>query len=231
MSGTEQEQIAIRASASHNSLTFCIGGIGVILLGASMIMLLPELLFLAGVLLSCLGVVGLIIGVFKRLQPPFSLLIDKQGIRYQHRRGSWYIAWSNIQRIDIPRVHQGLNSIDLSLIGFRLKQPDLILPDISPRLTTYLLMEQRPLLRHMDESQCATGKCYGDDLIDDQKYKLDDGTQLKGVHAMFANRMRRLRQSLGYDIYLNANEFDRPLEDCQQLLNDCLKSVQSSQPN
>lgn len=226
MSGSEHsDTIFIRGISSHNGLTSMLIGISGIVLGALVVNFLPELFFLAGILIIVAGIIGLIMGVFKVREPKYSLEISKNELIYHHRLGKWRLDWDNIQRVDVPRVHKGLEHIDLEMVGFRLKDPEPFLKDISPRLVTHLLMEQRPLIAQIEMSNCESGRCYGDDLIEDAKYKTSDGVIIKGIAAMFANRMRKLQAGLGYDVFISVNELDRSAQEFVTLIRDCHDKV------
>ena len=227
MSGSESESIYIRSSAATNGITTLIIGACVAVFGFSIITFLPKLFFLVGVLFVSGSIIAFVMGFYKLREPKYSLEITKKGLVYHHRKGQWRMPWENIQRIDVPRVHKGLEHIDLEMVGFRLKQSEAFLDNISPRLVTHLLMEQRPLVAQIIQSGCETGQCYGDDVIEDTKYKLSDGTLIKGVSAMFANRMRKLQQGLGYDVFLSVNELDRGASEFVTLLRECQESVLS----
>lgn len=230
MSSSEiNEAIYVRGASSHNGLTFILIGVSAVLFGALMISLLPEMFFLAGIIIIAAGIIAITMGVFKLREPKFSLEITKQAITYHHRLGKWHIPWDNIQRVDVPRIHIGLEHIDLELVGFKLKQPEAFLANISPRLTTHLLMEQRPLVTKAEQANCGTGKCYGDDMIEDGKYKTADGTIIKGVAAMFANRMRKLQAGLGYEVFISVNELDRGAEEFVSLIRQCHQSVKDAE--
>lgn len=220
------DTIYIRGVSSHNGLTTILIGLAALTVGSLMINLLPELFFLAGIIVIVVGIIAITMGIFKIREPKYSLEITKQAVTYHHRLGKWHIPWDNIQRVDVPRVHMGLEHVDLEMVGFRLKQPETFLPNISPRLITHLLMEQRPLVVKAEQANCGTGKCYGDDMIEDAKYKTADGTIIKGVIAMFANRMRKLQSGLGYDIFISINELDRSAEEFVTLVRQCQESVQ-----
>ena len=228
MSSNEiSDTIYIRGVSSHNGVTTVLVGLGLLALGTLVVQLLPELFFLAGILIIAAGIVGMTMGFFKIREPKHSLEISKQALTYHHRRGTWHIPWGNIQRVDVPRVHMGLEHVDLEMVGFRLKDPEHFLQNISPRLITHLLMEQRPLVTKAEQANCSTGRCHGDDIIEDTKYKTSDGTVIKGVAAMFANRMRRLQEGLGYEVFISVNELDRSAEEFVTLVRQCHESVQT----
>ena len=241
MSGTEQSAISsttetgdeshqdnlirIRASSKRNSLTSLIVGCIGAFVSVLLFKLLPENFFLVGIFAASLAIVALLIGILKLREPPFSFEISKEDIRYLHRHGKWAVQWDNIQRIDVPKVHKGLEHEPLAMIGIRIKDYRPLLDDISPRLISNILMEQRPLLLH-GRDDCATGTCYGDDLIEDDKYKFEDGTVIKGMQAMLANRMTKLRNNLGYDLFVAVGELDRPTDEFVTLLRECKESVE-----
>lgn len=230
MSGNSQLQqdvIYIKSRAAGNGITSLLIAAILLAIGALAIYVLPANMFLLGVLILSGSIVSLVIGAYKLQEPKYSMEISKKHILYRNRKGSWIIDWDNIRRIDVPRLQRGLEHIDLELIGIRMKQPLLFMDNASPRLITYLLMEQRPLLvQAARQNDCQTGQCYGDDLIEDTKFKLDDGQVITGVNAMFANRMNKLNTALGYDVYIPVNDVDREPHEFVQLLRDCLDKIQ-----
>jgi len=221
MSGPESESIFIKAASSHNAMTSILIGAGLILAGAVVIILLPKLFFLPGVFIISGGIVGLIIGFFKLKEPKYSLELTREHIIYYHRRGKWRISWENIQRIDVPRITKGIQQVELEMIGFKLRDADIFLDEISPRLITYLLMEQRPLTMQNRDPSATGGHSYGADMIEDEKFLRVSGETVKGVSAMFGHRMSKLRNQLGYDIFISTNEIDRDATKFISLLKDC----------
>lgn len=222
---TGQDTIKIRSSAANNGYTTIIVGACVAFVGTLIVTLLPKAFFLVGILFLSGSIIAFVMGFYKLREPTYSLEITKQAIIYHHRKGNWTIPWSNIQRVDVPRVHKGLQQVDLEMIGFKLRDPEHFLGDISPRLITHLLMEQRPLVAQIIASNCDSGQCYGDDLIDDTKYKCTDERIITGVIAMFANRMRKLQQGLGYEVFVSANDVDRSAQEFVSLLRQCQESL------
>ncbi|GAC28742.1 DUF2982 domain-containing protein [Brumicola pallidula] len=225
MSGPESESIFIKAASSHNAMTSILIGSGLVLTGAFMCVVLPKLFFLPGVFIISGGIVGLIIGFFKLKEPKHSLELTREHIIYYHRCGKWRISWENIQRIDVPRITKGIEQVDLEMIGFKLRDADIFLDEISPRLITYLLMEQRPLTMQNRAHNAATGRSYGADMIEDEKFLRTSGETIKGVSAMFGHRMGKLRNQLGYDIFISTNEIDREATKFIALLKDCQDSA------
>jgi len=216
--------IRIRANAKKNSLTSVIVGLSALLLAILMFKLLPANYTLPAIFITSLAIVALLLGFLKLREPEHSLSISKQQIDYQHRTGCWQLDWNNVQRIDVPRLTQGLEQKQLTLVGIRIKDYGPVLANISPRLMTHLLMEQRPLLLQSG-NDCTSGTCYGDDLLEDDFYKDKNGAVYKGVQGMFAHRMQKLRDRLGYDLYINSAELDRPVDEFASLLRSCHRSV------
>ncbi|MFC3122981.1 DUF2982 domain-containing protein [Agaribacter flavus] len=221
MTSQKSDEILIRASSANNGMMSCLIGSALFFIGLATCIFLPDIFFFAGILVMAAGIVGVVMGFFKLREPKYSLSITRDSLVYFHRRGVWEISWDNIQRVDVPRVHKGLSQVELEMIGFRLKDPEQVLNTISPRLITHLLMEQRPLVTQINASRCAEGKCYGDDLIEDTRFKMKSGKTINGILAMFANRMRRLQEGLGYDIFISANELDRSPQAFISLLRQC----------
>lgn len=78
-----------------------------------------------------------------------------------------------------------------------------LLDNLSLRLASRWLIEQRDLLRYAEQEGATDARL---DWDADQ-VQLASGQRYDGVIAMFAQRMARLRQHLGFDLYLPAAEF------------------------
>ena len=222
----ETSDISIRAVAKRNGITsMVIGAVGV-LVGLLVLAVLPEWLFLTGIFITSGAIVALLIGWFKLREPEFSLQLSRQNIHYRHRLGQWQLDWSNVQRVDVPRVSRQLDLVDLEMVGIKIKDYEPFLSTISPRLATHLLMEQRPLLLQNNDKSCTTGTCYGNDFFDDNHYTLNSGKKVTGVIAMLANRMVQLRERLGYDVFLSASDLDREPIEFVTLLRQCHASLE-----
>ncbi len=221
MSSNDTGPILIRATSKRNGITtLFIGGVA-LMISALWLTFAPDWLFLAGVFFTSASLVTLLVGWFKLREPDHSIEISHEQILYHHRRGNWVIDWDNVQRVDCPRVRQGLDHVNIEAVGIRLKQYAPFLSTVSPRLATHLLMEQRPLLLHNFDKSCASGDCFNQELFDDKHFTLETGEVLTGIKAMLANRMTQLRSRLGYDIYVSASDLDRPPMDFVYLMRDC----------
>lgn len=228
MSGSEQDElIQIRATSKRNGLTSMIIGVAGLILAMLLLTLLPKSAYLVGIFVASASIVSLLIGWFKIREPVYSIEISRETIFYRHRHGQWQVDWDNVHRIDTPKVHSGIEHKALGMVGIRLKDYRPLLESISPRLATNLLLEQRPLLLQGDNN-CNTGACYSATLIEDDIHKLPDGKVIKGINAMLANRMEKLRQSLGFDLFISAAEIDRDAEQFVTLLKQCQARVIAS---
>lgn len=214
--------IHIRASSKRNGLTTAIAGIVSLVLSSLLMAVLPTDLRLGSIFLISASLVTLLIGWLKIREPAFSLTISKQNITYQHRFGRWTVSWQNIQRIDVPTIEVTLQRKQLDLVGIKLKHYPPLLSSISPRLANNLLLEQRPLLlQNKPEVLEENVSNYGANLLEDDRYSTEEGEQFTGIQAMFANRMAKLRERLGYDLYLQESELDRPATEFVALLRQC----------
>ncbi|WP_428637075.1 DUF2982 domain-containing protein [Shewanella sp.] len=203
----EQEAVVIRAMTKRNARTFTL--VGIIALACALVMfIVSKALMGPGMVCFIFGMIFTVLGAAKWLQPDVSIELRPRGLVYHHHRGTIYMEWQNIQRVDIPRSIQSFDSHDLPYIGVRLKSLWPLIDDIPPRLATGLLSEQRPLLM---SSLTLDGE-----LADLERYLNSEftpftleGEQLKGVQAMFARRCEQLNTQLGYHVYLPVDCLDR----------------------
>lgn len=217
----ELDSIQIKANAKRNGFTLCLVGMGGVLLSALWLTFLPDVMQLAGFFLTCVSIVAILIGWFKVREPVYSFSLQRDRLSYVNRFGGWQLDWGNIQRVDVPRILQGLEQKPLELVGIRVKHYEPLLDCISPRLASNILMQQRALLLQADSEQCQTGRCYSANLLEQDRYKSASGKLYTGMKAMFAHRMARMREVLGYDLFVYQSELDRPAEDFVRLLRDC----------
>jgi hypothetical protein len=220
-----EELIQIRAASKHNVLTSILLGFFGLMASAMIAAWLPEQFYLIAIFLTGASSVALVIGWFKFREPLHSVELSRSNIRYVHRHGQWQVAWDNIQRIDVPKVQKGLEHKELGMVGIKIKDYAPLLADISPRLMSNILMEQRPLLLHSTGMERISDSSYGDSMLEHDRYKTQDGKVLHGIQAMFANRMDKLRQSLGYDLFISVAELDRSEQEFVILLKQCQAKV------
>lgn len=205
---TEQNNghFSIVAATKRNGITLAL--ISALLLCVSLIIFIAARhWFGPGLVLFTLGAVGLVLGYAKVSQPPESLKGDAEGLVFFHRRGQYRLEWENIQRIDVPRVSQGLDSLDLPFIGIKVKKINPVLDCISPRLATGLLSEQRPLLMTA-AAQDDTLESLETQLGAEFTPLVTHGERYRGVLAMFGHRCLLLDKQLGYHLYIPADALD-----------------------
>lgn len=226
-----KEIIEIKSQAKRNIIVTFILALVSLCLASISFSVLPESLFLVGTFLTCISLVTLLIAWVKYQEPRFSFILSRTSILYLHRHGQWQLAWRDIQRIDVPKVTQGFELVSLDMVAIKIKDYSVFLNNVSPRLMTNILMEQRSLLFHeMPTSEnCSGGNCHSDDMLEHDYFKDDQGTEYKGIQAMFANRMAKLRARLGYDIFVSSSELDRSEQQFVDLLRQCQLRVATKQ--
>ncbi|WP_285164849.1 DUF2982 domain-containing protein [Shewanella goraebulensis] len=202
----------------RNGITLSV--FGAIALFISLILFInAKSLFGIGIVLFGFGSVSLILGIAKINQPKASFKLTETGLDFFHQRGTVHIGWDNIQRVDVSRVTQNLELIELPYIGFKLKRINPILDCISPRLATGLLTEQRPLL--------MTAATQDEDLQSLETYLgaeftplVVNGDRYRGVLAMFGHRCQTLESHLGFHLYISIDSLDRPPAEFVELLRE-----------
>ncbi|MEP0176683.1 MAG: DUF2982 domain-containing protein [Paraglaciecola sp.] len=223
-----EEVIKIRSHGKRNVIVTGLIGLGLFGLSIVMLVALPESFYLVGIFLLSASIIAFLIAWVKYREPQFSFLLTKTCICYHHKNGQWTLPWNSIQRIDVPLVTSGLERKNLHMVAIKIKDYSPLLENMSPRLMSNILMEQRPLLFHnmpSESENCATGNCYSDELLEDDIYKHSQGKVYKGIQGMFANRMTKLRQRLGYDLYIPVSELDRTEHEFVTLLQQCQQQV------
>lgn len=222
-----QDIIEIRSQAKRNVIVSVLLGLVGLCLASISFAALPKSLYLIGIFLTSVSLVALLIGWFKYREPQFSFLLSRTSILYKNRHGHWRLDWDNVQRVDVPKVSHGLEFKSLDMVAIKIKDYSVFLKEVSPRLMTNILMEQRPLLFHdiPSSKECASGSCQSEDMLEHDYFKDTNGLEYKGIQAMFANRMTKLRARLGYDIFVAGSELDRPEQEFVDLLRQCQQRV------
>ena len=222
-----QDIIEVRSQAKRNVIVSVLIGLVGLCLASIAFSVLPKSLYLIGIFLTSASLIALLVAWFKYREPQFSFLLSRTSIIYKHRHGQWQLDWRNIQRVDVPKVTHGVGHKSLEMVAIKIKDYSVFLEQVSPRLMTNILMEQRPLLfqERSVTKDCATDGCHSDDMLEDDYFKDSNGTQYKGIQAMFANRMTKLRARLGFDIFVAGTELDRPEQEFVDLLRQCQERV------
>lgn len=220
--------VKIKAISKRNGLSVTIAGVtllAIVILGSGT-GLFAKIPTYVGVSLS---LAAIFVGVIKLKEPDYSLMMDDLGVTYQHARGHWQIPWSDIQRIDVPTISHGLTQKQLPYVAFRLKSQLRLLDNISPRLASYLVTEQRELViaalkDDFADWQCKDGTCPSEVLYKFDDYKIESKVY-RGLKAMLGHRVATLRDKLGYDIYVPASALDREPQEFVNLLRRLQASV------
>ncbi len=202
----------IRPISKRNGLTFTVSG--AFLICISLFCLLYELLpkvIMAGLLI--LGLVILVIGIRKLSDTFYRFSLTEQGIHYFTRSGGCTILWKDIQRIDIPKIINGTEEIQLPYIGLRLSNPRRLISTASLPMLAHMLIEQRALVQlSLTDSDLLE---HADTLL---SAAATDELDFKGLHAQFLKRMTLLHKTLGYDFYFPTDDIDRSPEQFVNLL-------------
>ena len=169
------------------------------------------------------GICLLIVGIAKINDMYYRFSLTKEGLHYFTSRGGFTILWQDIQRIDIPKINDGLELKELPYIGIRLKQRDHLINSASLPTLSHMLLEQRALIMLTDPNSTLYGNA-DNMLYPDVKVTHN----YHGLQAMFINRMQYLHNTLGYDIYFPNDDLDRAPAEFVQLLRefktDCSRS-------
>lgn len=149
------------------------------------------------------------------------LMIQKTTVGYtltsthfqQHLfKGGWVVKWSNITKIGICHYDNDGWQQPLPWIGIKLKHYSPYLDSICPRVATEILLSQRALL-YLGARQHNQGSRFEDMVLDSSPFKNGEGAEYSGLQAMLANRMGYQRQYFDYDIFISAQDLDRPAEE------------------
>jgi hypothetical protein len=148
--------------------------------------------------LACL--LGIFLGWSKLAEPKYSLLCDAEGVRYQHRCGSWFLPWSAFSYCAMVNI----DGRTLTYIGFKVTDMDALLQQIPVRLAVKIINEQRPLYFEAIRQSCRNGQCATELLREKDQFKTSKAVY-DGVKAAFAQRMLRLSEATGLDLMVPVN--------------------------
>jgi hypothetical protein len=220
--------VEIKPLANRHSLLFSILGGTSAFLSLFVLLAFPKLPALPFYLMLGAALFTLLIGILKHLEPKVSLRLCPNYLQFFHRYGQWTLAWSDIQRIDIPRLGLTDGYQQLAYIGIKLTSQHRLLSTISLRLASRILLEQRPILMQVLSSDCPDGRCPSELMFETDPYTDDKNETHTGLLAMLGNRMTQLREKLGFDIYIPENALDRDAESFVLLLRQYHSQVRSS---
>lgn len=116
-------------------------------------------------------------------------------------KGGWVLRWHNIKRIDtLDYSIQGWTT-SIPWIGIEIKDYQAFISTISPKVITQILLHQRSLL-FLGLKQHSRQHELEDHIINDKPFLYSDGSDVKGLKAMLANRMTIQKQLWGYDLFI-----------------------------
>lgn len=188
--------VQIAQAASRGGAGWLLLSVGVLLLTLCSMIWLKQLAAWQAVLLLIAGL-GIYAGWAKLTEPQYFLHYDAQGVRYQHRHGSWHLPWQHFLYSGVPQ----LNQQSLAYIGFRLTDYDGFLQPLPLRLAVRLMTEQRELYLAAIRQSCSSGQC-ASELLAEGSYFTTSKQRYNGVKAAFGWRMQQLNRQTGFDVFI-----------------------------
>lgn len=171
-----------------------------------------------------MAALGIFAGWAKLSEPPYFLQYDDKGLRYFHRRGSWFLPWSSFLYSGVPQLEHK----KLGYIAFKLTDYDSFLHGLPLRLAVRIMTEQRALYVEAVRQGCNNGQCATELLAEGDKFSTAS-QEYNGIKAAFAYRMQRLTDTLGFDIFVpvELSEADA-LSLCKQINHARLQCIQNT---
>lgn len=214
-------EIKIKAQAKHHAYSLMLLGLtslSLIIIFAQYYWLQAKLVLIFLVLVS---LVVIFIGFIKRIEPETSFLITPEHLRYQHKYGFWQITWRDITRFAQVTETVLIDRVELPYVGIKLTNLTAIAENISPRLASRLIHEQRPLIHFCLQHRLLT---MDQVVINFTPFKLE-GKTIKGPVAAFLHQTIVLQQALGYHLYIPESAVDRSCQAFATLLNNCQRNA------
>jgi len=213
-----EDSIKIRPSANHHGAFLMIIGalfLLIVLIASSWLWADWKLSLIA--LIMC-GIVTIVTGILKKIQPTHSIILTKNHLNFIHHCGTWSLTWQNIQRISIPKTIYGLDENKVPYIGIKLYCITPLAKNISVRLANRLIHEQKSLLIWAINHELLT---FDEIIMNFSPFKLDDATIIKGPTAAFLHQMLVLEKAFGFHLFISNTAIDRELELFCTLLKQC----------
>lgn len=201
--------LTIKARSNHFGDELVILGGVILLLEVLYLKLMVVDVNIVAIFVASIAVAMLLLGVLKMQQPAFSFILSPESLTYQHYYGSWSIPWSNIQRIDIPKISHGFERQEMNFIGLKLRDSDDFLEKLSARLAVRTVSEQQALFLQVLRAEGQHIDHPDEHIFNVSDFKSSSGKIYRGISAMYAHRMMLFRQLLGYDILLPGSALDR----------------------
>lgn len=193
---TEFNAVKVRSTVSRGGAVIVLTSTALLIALALGLFFLPHLeLWYA--LLMLTAVMGIVIGWARLAEPVFFLQYDQEGVRYQHRHGSWLLPWSALLYSGVPN----LNEQPMAYIGFRVMNYEPFLQTLPLRLAVRIMTEQRALYLEAVRQACVSGQCASELLNESADFRAG-GAVYHGIKAAFGRRMQHLLQATGYDLLI-----------------------------
>ncbi|MFB9846709.1 DUF2982 domain-containing protein [Oceanisphaera arctica] len=215
----------IEPMSRRNGLALTLAGLVVMLTLLLVGYWLDERGRLVVIFLFMAGLVMTVLGILKLREPVYSFSLSADTLHFHHKIGGWSLHWSNIIRVDQPRLQSGLDLVDLPYIGIKIRDYDEFLPLMTPRLVVHLLTEQRPLLAMALRHGAISRHHLQDWLVEDSHYRSAAGRDYQGLAAMLGHRMTHLRELYGYDLLIHESNLDREAPEFIALLRRYLQPI------
>lgn len=149
--------------------------------------------------------IGIFAGWAKLSEPLYGVVCDEQGLHYHHRKGSWLLPWQAFSHCSPqPDLEHEVNYIAFKVTDFHA-----FLQHLPLRLAIKLMMEQRALWFAVLKEKCPQGQCATEWLAEKDRFSTPQ-QNYDGILAMFANRMKKLGQFCGYELFIPLNCIDAP---------------------
>lgn len=208
------DTLRFRAATAKGGVKTLLVSSGALLLWLLFLLVMPDLLHSSAwvVLLICC-LLGVFAGYAKLTEPFYVVELDQQGFSYVHHKGRWFIPWHGFSFLAVPE----LAGKEIAYIGVKLRYYEQFLDQLQPRLAVHLMVEQRHLLMAALGSNCPSGTCPTDLMVEVGEFKSTTRTY-KGAIAMFAHRMQLLRQLIGFDLFIPMSAIgSEPAEFCRKV--------------
>jgi hypothetical protein len=205
------EPVRLRALANRQSIEFMLVGAIALVIIMVFVTLRATPISLLEIALASAAIVAIMLGFLKSQQPYYSIEMSPQRLVYYHKFGEFLLEHHNFHSSGVPSVTQGVETLELNVVGIKLKDIDVFLSDLTPRLAGKLLIEQRNIFLQAVKIHCSNGNCPSEWLIEEANYTSPSGQAYSGLMAMFANRMQNFKTLTGYDLMLPANVLDRDI--------------------
>lgn len=218
------EPLLVSQASHQGGARLLLSGLGALLGLVLFTVLFAEQFNLWLALAYIASAMAVFLGFAKLAEPRHFLRCDELGVHYLHRYGSWLLPWDSFSYCAVPQLeHQ-----DLSFIGFKVTDYDAVLQPLRLRLAVRLMTEQRPLFMSAIKQGCATGQCVTELLAEKDTFNTTNYCY-NGIKAVFGQRMRRLDQASGFELFVSSSlSAEQTQALCQQINQRRLQMIQNT---